>query len=367
MEVISPSEAVCLALLKNRLALHHDLLHDLLKALGIEHDQLELTRDIARITAGRETLAALKLLPFAEQKSDAWLALRKTLLTASDLAQAVGEGKFGTRKALLQAKSDGAFKSLDCDLAPLEWGCRFEPIAGAIYSRRFWNIGVHEFGLIQHPTFTIFGASPDGINELGQMLEIKCPYRRKPDGTVPRQYWLQIQGQLEVCDLEICHYIECVFEELHCDDYWAEVDKCEDMGIVLKFKNKIENKIHYEYLDHELRTNKATYLAWRDAHLLEAKYGDLVKQCFWRLKKIDLIKVTRNREAWAAVKPQIEAFWEEVLALRQKNAEAIETANSGNSAGSVTSVRKKRAKKIAPEYPPAYAGFSLSTVDDEDD
>ena len=47
-------------------------------------------------------------------------------------------------------------------------------------------------------------SSPDGISELGIMLEIKCPFKIKIDGSIPEQYWMQIQGQLEVCDLEEC-------------------------------------------------------------------------------------------------------------------------------------------------------------------
>ena len=64
-------------------------------------------------------------------------------------------------------------------------------------------------GLIIHNQYKHIGASPDGISDLGIMLEIKCPFKRKIDGAIPEQYWMQIQGQLEVCDLEECDYLEC--------------------------------------------------------------------------------------------------------------------------------------------------------------
>ena len=41
------------------------------------------------------------------------------------------------------------------------------------------------------------------------MLEIKCPFKRKIDGSIPEQYWMQIQGQLEVCDLKNVIILEC--------------------------------------------------------------------------------------------------------------------------------------------------------------
>ena len=44
------------------------------------------------------------------------------------------------------------------------------------------GVTIVEFGLVPHPTFNIFGASPDGICDedspkefIGRMLEIKCP------------------------------------------------------------------------------------------------------------------------------------------------------------------------------------------------
>lgn len=42
------------------------------------------------------------------------------------------------------------------------------------------NTKIYEFGLMKNPHHDFFGASPDGISELGVMLEIKCPYKRRP-------------------------------------------------------------------------------------------------------------------------------------------------------------------------------------------
>ena len=89
------------------------------------------------------------------------------------------------------------------------------------------NLEIIEFGLIPHPDFTIFGASPDGIcsNDsldefVGRMLEIKCPPKRKFTKTVPKHYWYQMQGQLECCNLEECDFLQvkiCEYDSF--DDY----------------------------------------------------------------------------------------------------------------------------------------------------
>ena len=46
-------------------------------------------------------------------------------------------------------------------------------------------------------------------NYIGRMLEIKCPKSRVITGFIPEVYRAQIQGQLEVCDLEYCDFLEC--------------------------------------------------------------------------------------------------------------------------------------------------------------
>ena len=73
-----------------------------------------------------------------------------------------------------------------------------------------WNIQLG-IRLLDLSKFKIFGASPDGICDIdsppdyiGRMLEIKCPPRRKFTREVPKHYWMQMQGQLETCDLEEC-------------------------------------------------------------------------------------------------------------------------------------------------------------------
>ena len=43
-----------------------------------------------------------------------------------------------------------------------EWGVKYEDIAILFYEE-LYNVKVLDFGLIPHPTFKAFGASPDGI------------------------------------------------------------------------------------------------------------------------------------------------------------------------------------------------------------
>ena len=38
------------------------------------------------------------------------------------------------------------------------------------------------------------------------MLEIKCPTKRPITGFIPEYYHYQVQGQLEVCNLNYCDF-----------------------------------------------------------------------------------------------------------------------------------------------------------------
>ena len=76
---------------------------------------------------------------------------------------------------------------------------------------------VGEFGCMKHKTHTFLRASPDGINInrdsplYGRLLEVKNPTTRILDGKVKKEYWVQMQLQMEVWDLDECDFLETVF------------------------------------------------------------------------------------------------------------------------------------------------------------
>lgn len=169
----------------------------------------------AAIVRARRRLAALLEARGLSQRTPEWHDARHTMITASDVAQALGEGKFATQRAFFQKKCGYEAQTFDATLPPLKWGIMYEPVAAALYSSLNADVRVHEFGLLRHPDVPFLGASPDGITELGVMLEIKCPWRRRiAPGHVPMQYYYQIQVQLAVAGLSECDYFECEFEEL---------------------------------------------------------------------------------------------------------------------------------------------------------
>jgi putative phage-type endonuclease len=142
---------------------------------------------------------------YADQRSQEWLDLRGNLLTASDLATAIGLNPYEKPEGLL-AKKCGAARPWAGNEATAH-GTRLEPMVRDLYDMRHGQIS-HEIGLVQHPVHKFLGGSPDGITESGRLLEIKCPLSRKIKPEVPVYYMPQIQLLLEIMDLEVCDFLQ---------------------------------------------------------------------------------------------------------------------------------------------------------------
>eukprot|EP00798_Chlamydomonas_sp_ICE-L_P019703 gene19703-26394_t len=67
----------------------------------------------------------LQSIPHIEQRSEEWYQMRWSLITASDLAQCLGDGKFGTQDDFFMKKCDEATsRSALPNEAPLIWGIK---------------------------------------------------------------------------------------------------------------------------------------------------------------------------------------------------------------------------------------------------
>ena len=286
-----------------------------------------------------EKLNILKELKLPEQRSEEWYKIREGVLTASSLADAIGEGHFCTREELLLQKCGGPRGEVPFEI--VEWGVMYEPVATTFYEK-INNLTVLEFGLVPHPEFKIFGASPDGICDedsppdyIGRMLEIKCPPKRNFTNEVPRHYWMQMQGQLESCDLEECDFLQVKFieyfnEQGYIEDVYLENDIIKEgyssnnlpKGLLIAFiRNNLEGNptIKYEY--GEFYSSYEQLKKWSDNILNKYKEDgyqyDSVKFHWWKIERYECTLVGRDREWWLSVQPKIIDFWEDVLHHRE--------------------------------------------------
>ena len=243
-----------------------------------------------------EQVQKLLNIPKIEQKTKEWYDARNNLITASDFAQALGKGKFGSQKQLIEKKvvieEYKAIKNIF-----FEWGNLFEQVACDVYS--YMNkVHVNEFGLIRHPVHSFFGASPDGITDDGIMLEIKCPFKRKITGDIPLQYYYQIQGQLDVCELQECDYFECEFLKFtDYDEYKSSYKKGSYTGFIIENPNK-ENKYSEVYVD-----------------LCEK--NELDNAVYWVLEKYLLKRVVKDDKFVKEELLELEKVWNKILYYRE--------------------------------------------------
>jgi putative phage-type endonuclease len=159
--------------------------------------QSETPRTVLR---ARELIAA----EYAEQRSQEWLELRENMITASDVASALGENRYESTDSFVKKK---VLKTKWAGNAATAHGTLLEPLVRELYDQKY-NRKSHEIGLVQHPEYPWLGASPDGITEDGILIEIKCPLTRKIEPKIPQHYYPQVQLQLEITDLEECDFIQ---------------------------------------------------------------------------------------------------------------------------------------------------------------
>jgi len=139
-----------------------------------------------------------------DQRSAEWHTQRSNMLTASDVATALGLNPYETPQDLMYKKC--GFRRYQ-DTSHMDYGTRLEAEARDKYCERTGET-VFEIGLVPHPELPWLGGSPDGITDSGKLIEIKCPPKRAITPTVPKYYIPQVQILMEILELEECDFVQ---------------------------------------------------------------------------------------------------------------------------------------------------------------
>ena len=296
----------------------------------------------------------LQKLVLPEQRSKEWFEMRKGMLTASSLACALGDDHFKSRNELILEKVED--KQIPFLPNPItEWGVKYEEIATKFYEA-LNDLEIIEFGLIPHPDFTIFGASPDGIcsNDspdefIGRMLEIKCPPKRKFTKTVPKHYWYQMQGQLECCDLDECDFLQVKLQEYKdFEDYKRDINtdiysdgktqKGFPKGCTLTYRKCDELKCSYLYP--ELFLSDSEYQNWisENKEKIKNEGHEFVEAKWWYIERYECTLVKRDKEWWCVAMEKIYAFNKEVEYYKMNGVEELKQKINGNKPFDISSI-----------------------------
>jgi len=282
-----------------------------------------------------EQLNVLRNKPQPTQRTKEWYEFRHNLITASNAYKAFENEN--VKNQLIYEKCQPLNQNLYIDTeeetkevvmvnvnTTLHWGQKYEPLSVNIYEY-IYKTKIEDFGCIQHEKYLFLGASPDGINvdkkskRYGRMLEIKNIVNREIDGIPKKEYWIQMQLQMEVCDLDECDFLETKFteyqdyetylfdtsNELYEDEEGIEfqnlcLTKDNQMkGIIIYFHTK-EGKPFYIYKPLDI-IHPQEIEEWQeniiDHYQCNPEYKYIfIKTIYWKLEKLSCVLVCRNRQ-----------------------------------------------------------------------
>ena len=264
--------------------------------------------------------------PQPEQRTPGWYKQRYNLLTASSAHKALGtQGKINETICSKCAPFDEQATSTRLNTeSPCHWGVKYEPVS-TLYYEEMNRTKVTEFGCIVHKDIPFLGASPDGIVTdeasplYGRMLEIKNPFSRIINGIPKDEYWIQMQMQLEVCDLDYCDFLETKFTEYEsremfdADGDFTESTAGDRKGVIMFFMN--DGIYHYEYP--KLGILEEEFTDWEQSIMDKNSHMSWVTNIYWKLEDISCVVVARNTLWFNSVTPKLYQVWDTILEERK--------------------------------------------------
>ena len=259
----------------------------------------------------RHAVERILSLPQIPQRTPAWYAQGKTVLTASEFSTL-----YGTERAVRQlafqkvqppSTNTNRLACITHEMGPFDWGVRFEPVVKGILEKQ-WGARILEAGRLLHPSDPLLAASPDGLfidatddARIGRLLEIKCPITREITETIPFDYWCQMQIQMEVTDIDECEYVEVKLDSITSKK--SDLSGAVPDGHIWLFQDTATCKMIYAYTEEE----KSAY---------ELQGMDMIETIPWKVNRLFTKTVTRDRAWFQGTAPMRQKFWETVEKLR---------------------------------------------------
>jgi hypothetical protein len=275
-----------------------------------------------------------------DQKSIEWHYLRKNMITASNAWKAFSTD--AQKNSLIyekckcvnepdNAESELYLSGINKNItSTLHWGQKYEPVSIEIYQLKN-KVKVEEYSCIVHRDYSFLGASPDGIvcegAYYGRMIEVKNIVNRVITGIPLEAYWVQMQIQMEVCDLDECDFIETRFKEYENEECFfenaGEDDGCNEsnirinkggeviQGVMCLFhSNDGQYSLMYKYMPFSVKQTRENVKAWIRNTVKEMKgTWTYYNTTYWYLEEYSCILVKRNKLWFHAAIPVLSDVW----------------------------------------------------------
>ena len=192
-----------------------------------------------------------------------------------------------------------------------------------------YDTKVSEYGCITHDNYEFLKASPDGINtkrgnpRYGRLVEVKNPVSRKLTGIPKKDYWIQMQHQMEVCDLNECDFLETIFKSYDNEDAFMRDGSFtttadgKRKGIIIRYFDNKEPI--YEYAP--LNISKQDFDVWYNETMEKNKNLTWIENIYWYLEDISIVLVTRNKKWYNKALPKLIETWDTIVKERKEGYE----------------------------------------------
>lgn len=298
----------------------------------------------------QKKMAHIRSIPQPEQRTPEWYKFRHELMTASNLWKLFGtESQYNSLiyEKCVPLKEDVPQYSGDVNiLSPMHWGQKYEPLSIMLYEHKY-KTKIEDFGCIQHDKYSFIGASPDGINvdpnnnKYGRMLEIKNIVNREIDGIPSKAYWIQMQLQMETCDLDDCDFLETRFKQYNNEEEFYQ-DETQNKGVIIHFIERISigcgfgdpnatedssgymlaqqtsGAPKYVYMPLDIPLVKETIEQWIEEQRMKLRRSwSIYSVDYWKLDEFSCVYVERNKKWFQQAAPIIEKAWNTILKERE--------------------------------------------------
>ena len=308
------------------------------------------------------------------QRTQEWYEYRHNLMTASNIYKALGTDAQRNSIIFEKCKPFTVNKINHFSQDARQWGTIYEPISIMIYEH-LYGTSVADFGCIQHPYYTCIGASPDGINvdsssaRFGRMIEVKNIVNREITTIPKEEYWIQMQVQMETCDLDECDFIETRFKEFESEEaFYNDTSENQEKGVYLCFIALNQSSSHiaedttalsvtedsntktiylgntvntentpppkYIYIPLDVSRDRESVNTWIHQQKMELRSNYVLYSThYWYLDEFSCILVKRNRMWFQAALPNILETWSIIEEERKTGYEHRAAKKRSNSFG----------------------------------
>ena len=264
-----------------------------------------------------------------DQRTKEWYEFRHNRLTASDFYKIFDTQSKQNDLILKKCKpiDISKYNTVNTDSA-FHHGHLFEPLSILLYEKKY-KTKVGEFGCISHDKYQFLGASPDGINidesneRYCRLVEVKNPKSRIISGIPKKEYWIQMQLQMEVWNLDECDFLETTFHQYENEDEFLKdgtftlSNDCKEKGIIVQFYDGKEPI--YEYAP--IGLTQKEFDNWYDACMEKNNTLTWIRNIYWKIDVFSCVLVTRNKAWFESKVPTVIDFWNTILHDRKNGYE----------------------------------------------